>query len=532
MEKLNDIFSDLICGKHIVKAKKTEIEELCNILDKIKYYKLIEVLKDVIESTKYTKKLRDTIEKLKSGLQIDGIAEDTKCDLIEDAIKEIEDINLEKILDSECDRYNKFTESNPTEHIYYDKTNKIYIYDNNKKISKKNKSELMVKIKKKILEEKEKLFPKIIYQKNIEYKNKKIIIYLVDNIPYFDINHVFNLIDNKSKKDQYKKYTNKIKLYNIRDNDVGGFYIKEFIDKETFFNILLHTNSTFSDKFKKDVSKLLDKLTSDGTIVIKNDTLTISDNIILKKSNNEIIKDEYIYTQTYDNNELINFIKNEINRCKKMNWHKYCKKHILYFFVITIDDPDGKKRILCKIGYSSDLIERFKSLEYEYKCKFYLLGMKTIYREQDEKEFHKHLKIKFPELIVNLKINKHDKDETYIFDRLLYDTFLKYSDKVEFNSEEIKLEKEIDDMMNNYFKNMENQFEIELINKFKNIIKITNEYEKEAYITTNIKYYEYLLVKENNRHIESMKDKEIYLQKLDKEIELKKLEFDIIKFNK
>ncbi len=200
--------------------------------------------------------------------------------------------------------------------------------------------------------------------------------------------------------------------------------------------------------------------------------------------------------------------------------------HIMYFFVITLNDPQDKNRILCKIGYTSDLIERFKSLEYEYKCKFYLLGMKTIKKEQDEKKFHQQIKKKFPEFVVNLRINNHDKDETYVFDKSLYETFLKFPDMVDFNDDEIELEKEVDDMMNNYFNNMDNLFELELIQKITKIVKmneIVNTYQKEVAISMNKMHYDYLILKESNKHIEVMKDKEI---------ELKRLELEFMKCNK
>ena len=53
----------------------------------------------------------------------------------------------------------------------------------------------------------EKIFPNFVQQKKIEYKDKKIIIYLTENNKaYFDLNHVINLLDDKSKKDKYFEY--------------------------------------------------------------------------------------------------------------------------------------------------------------------------------------------------------------------------------------------------------------------------------------------------------------------------------------
>ena len=152
--------------------------------------------------------------------------------------------------------------------------------------------------------------------------------------------------------------------------------------------------------------------------------------------------------------------------------------------------------------------------------------MKTIEREQDEKKFHKQLKLKFPEFVVNMKINGHDKDETYVFDMALYEAFLLYADKVKFSEKDIKLEKDVNDMMNNYFGNMDTLFEIELVKKITKIVKmqdITNEFQKELAVSMTKFHYDYVTLKENNRHIESIKDKEI---------ELKRIELECIKAQK
>lgn len=71
--------------------------------------------------------------------------------LIEEVIKEIEDINLEKELDKECERYNNFTESNPAQNISYHNGRKNYVleYENEEKASKKL-SKLVLLLKEKI----------------------------------------------------------------------------------------------------------------------------------------------------------------------------------------------------------------------------------------------------------------------------------------------------------------------------------------------------------------------------------------------
>jgi hypothetical protein len=328
----------------------------------------------------------------------------------------------------------------------------------------------------------------------------------------------------------------------MRDNEYGGFYIKEYIDQETFFKMLLHTNSIFSNKFKDDVAKILDNLTNKGEIQIRNDNLVV--NIIPKQI--DYFKEEYIYTQTYDNINLVEFVKKEIKKCKSINWNKYIDRHILYFFVITLEDPNGLNRILCKIGYSCDLVDRFKSLHTEYKCKFYLLGIKLINSIKDEKKFHTELKTKYPEFIINHRISGHDKDETYVFDIELYKTVLDYKDRCEFNREDIKLEEENEKMMKEYFENLDKRFETELelilkLGKIVSISLVNNVYQKDAFIEIQHYHYKYMEQRDNNLHVEKMRDKDIELKKmeyehkenvLDKEIILKRMDLEMMKMKK
>lgn len=526
MQTIKNIISKLTYGKYIHKDDKTKIKELIDELDTIKYNKLIVELKTIMNKSKFTKPSLALINKLLEELQDDDMTINKANELIEDTIKEIEDNDLEFNLDMDCDRYNKFTESNPAEYIRYDKTNKKYILDYNSKINRFKDLKKLVNILKVYLrDEKEKNFPIFVLNKKIEYKNKKIIIYITNNNQIlFDINHVINLFDDlKSKKDKYKEYKSNIIAYDFRDNNYGGFYIKEFITKENFFKMLLHTNSLFSNKFKDDVSKLLDELTNKNMIMVKDKNLVFID----KPTN--LLVDKYVYTQTYSNTDLLDFIKSRIAESKKMNWNKYVNKHIMYFFVITLDDPDNLNRILCKIGYSCDLIDRFKSLENEYKCKFYLLNVKLIHSVHDEKNFHSLLKKKFPELVVNCKIGNHNKDETYVFDINLYKEFLYYVDKNEFTTNEITIENEANNIINNYFDNIEERFNFELISKIKyitNINDIVNDQQANAVITIHKYYYDLIL----NLKIKELEHKERIIEKeleyKTKELEYKTKELD------
>jgi hypothetical protein len=285
MESILGIIKKLSPGKYVPKTEKTELENLCKDLDQIKHKKLLEGLNDVINSTKYTKKLKETLDILTKDLQEEGITQEKVNNLIEEAIEEIKEINdenLEKTLDNLCDRYNKFTESNPAEYVSCgkDKSYRLILPDE-KEIKSKNLSKIIGKLKEKKGTEISENFLKLCTLKKIEYKSKKIIIYLSENNKaYFDLNHVINLLDDKSKKDKYQEYKNDIVLYDIRDNEYGGFYVKEFINQETFYKILLHSNSSFACKFKDEIAKILDQLTNQGQLTLHNDNL-----ILVEKKN-------------------------------------------------------------------------------------------------------------------------------------------------------------------------------------------------------------------------------------------------------
>jgi hypothetical protein len=275
-------------------------------------------------------------------------------------LEEIEDEKLEYELDLQCEKYNKYSTNNPAEYISYNNTKKRYILTLPKEKEKSSiKLENLINIlKENKFREFRKKFSELSEFKKIQYKNKKIIIYLTeDKKAYFDINHVVNLFDELSAKDKkYQEYKNEISLYKIVDNEFGGFYIKEFISKEIFFKMILHTNSIFSNEFKNEVSKILDKLTDDNIVVIEDNKLMINENIITK--NNNILK-----KKTSNNIMGINAL--DIYEVLNMN------KHIvscIYFFTLgtvknlrysmNIENKYDDDDIVGKFGFTKNLARR------------------------------------------------------------------------------------------------------------------------------------------------------------------------------
>lgn len=544
MNRLINLIKSLVPSRHINKTTKEELKEVIIGLDVNEHKETIQFIDEILKSQKYTKKLKNKFkEKIENN---EEITEEDINQVIIETIVEIDDENLEKELDEKCERYMKFTESNPAEHIKYDKTNKNYILVIGKtKNTSNNVKKLKDKLHKKYKDDFQDKFQEFVLTKNFSYKNKKIIVYITNNNKkYFDINHVLNLVCKNNKNDKYLEYKDKIKLFDFRDNKYDGFYIKEFIDQETFYNMMLHSNNVFAQQFKNELAPLLDKLTNVGSLIIKDGKLDLNIHKQTNESKITSIENRCIYNQTFDNVQLTEFIKQRIENIKITGWNKYIKRNIMYCFITNLKDPYNHNRILCKIGYTYNLINRIISLKKEYTCKFYLIGLKLIESENDEKEFHKLLKTKFPEFVIKYQINDKDKDEIYVFDLTLYKEFIEYKEKQSFDEQQIILDKESEDVFNDYYNNLIQVFELELVQKSTKIMKIeniNNQFQQQTVIHWINNYYEHLKIieqnnlikfqekhkydfdelKEKNRHIELIKDKDIKLKEL--EIEQMKL---------
>ena len=119
-------------------------------------------------------------------------------------------------------------------------------------------------------------------------------------------------------------------------------------------------------------------------------------------------------------------------------------------------------------------------------------------------------------------------------------------DRCEFNREDIELEEENEKMMTEYFADMDKRFEteLELIYQFGKIVSISlvnNVYQKDAFLGIQQYHYKYMEKRDENIHLEKMRDKDIELKKmeyehkeniLDKEIMLKKMDLEMMKMKK
>ena len=559
----------------IKKNKLTKDKIVLNLIDamlekKIVNGKLRTEIKDVIKKLKdddnnviKTNKKKVIKKKIEDSESIDSESIDFEndSDLTDiiisdkyvgyDRIVVVNDDLLENELDMACHRYNKFTKNNPAEGISYNTTKKHYTLRSPdiKETSSKDLEKLVVKLKNEGLHKYSDRFLKNVDNIKIMYKNKKIVVYIHKNELCYDLNHVINLFDELIyKNEKYDQYKSKIIYYQIKDNEYGGFYIKEFINEKTFYDIILHSNSVFSISFKNDLSDLLVDLRNKGLLTIENDTLKINDRKLDKKvKSKELTNIDHFdkpceYTQTYDNFVLTNLVHEHIEKFKKVNLNKYHKKALMYFCIMTIADPLELNRIICKVGYTCNIVKRMSSLKSEYKCKCYLLALKRIENENNEKEFHDLLKMKYSDLVVNTKIGNMDKTELYVFDKNLYEEFLSYEDKIKSSDVDIQLDKDAEMIIKEYF-NVSDDFDQYVTNYKYMLSKCDNNY---ALVDAKNNYFSQ---KMRFEHEERMKDKEICIErdkikyaydaekikyetkKMECDVELKKIELEILKLN-
>jgi hypothetical protein len=305
------------------------------------------------------------------------------------------------------------------------------------------------------------------------------------------------------------------------------------------FNIILSSNSEFSKQFKNEVSKMLCQLRQQDMIIIQNDSLilttkpTNTKTIYTKKNicDNEkqmdldLITHDYQYDQTYDNPVYSEYVKDLIKNGTTISIQKYMEQHVLYFFVITLKDFSTSNRICCKIGYSADIIKRMKSLRCEYNCGIYLIGIKYIKNEQDEKKFHESVKLTMPNLIYPMQIGNNTKDEVYIFDKQLFQAFNDFQETVP----NIINTSAVDIHMEQYIKEQYDYF-LAYLNAFSKynftemILRTQdfNQHQKEIIIHDNNSRIMCFENDKNRIHELRLKDHELKLK--DKEIKLKEME--------
>lgn len=173
------------------------------------------------------------------------------------------------------------------------------------------------------------------------------------------------------------------------------------------------------------MSEILDNLRQTGQLTLSQKTLSVNtEHSQLMETHINSMLESGKEIQSYDNPAYNEFVKNLIIEGSKISITPYMDNHVMYIFVTTLKDPSGKNRILCKVGYTYDIVTRLASLRSDYGCKFYQIAFKIVKSEQYEKDFHKMVKTLHRELHVPTKCKNKDKDEIYVFDKVLYNEFM------------------------------------------------------------------------------------------------------------
>ena len=108
-------------------------------------------------------------------------------------------------------------------------------------------------------------------------------------------------------------------------------------------------------------------------------------------TSNELIINDFknIFKKSLNDKQYMLKILDILNKYKINNFSDFINKHVMYMYIMTELYND---LAIIKIGYTFNIINRYKSLCNDYKCDFILIGIKYINSESDEIMFHNYMK--------------------------------------------------------------------------------------------------------------------------------------------
>jgi len=335
---------------------------------------------------------------------------------------------VEELLDGKIKKYS-FNENHPMDHVSYHKRDKIYQVSIDKKYNIERLEEACNLAKEFITEKSDADHRDFLGKKKFDYKGHYFVTYWIDNKLYFDIQHIISVLNlkNTHRNEKYNEFSDYIKFYSWHQNTFGGYILRELIDEEGMYQIILSSNSVLSKSFKKNVSKILVMLRQSGGLVIVDDELEFQP--ITEPHSNKLafhVKDiQYNHLFSYTNHVDVREIHSYIDYASHINIIKYVNTPVMYMFVVTLDIPTTY--ILVKIGYTENISARIKSLKSEFKSNFFLLNLKRVTSRSAEEQFHREIKSVYPEFVqkyvIKTKQKSTDKDEIYKFSNKLYSEF-------------------------------------------------------------------------------------------------------------
>ena len=183
---------------------------------------------------------------------------------------------VENKLDEKIPEYNGFDENHPMKGVTLENINRYKIQYGNIKSHAKNISNACNKIIEFSGYKNSKIFGKNIPKKYFIYSNHYFVSYWDQNEPYFDIQHIISVLNLKksSWNDKYKEFCNEIEYYLWHPNLFGGYILRELINEQTVYKLILSSNSTLSKSFKKDIAKILADLRKEDLLEITNEKIS------------------------------------------------------------------------------------------------------------------------------------------------------------------------------------------------------------------------------------------------------------------
>lgn len=98
------------------------------------------------------------------------------------------------------------------------------------------------------------------------YQKYYFVCYLCNNRPCFDIRHCIAMLNLKttSQNDKYNEHRKDIIYYKWHKNQYGGYILRELVDENTMYEIILSSNSDFTQLVKIDIPAILKQLCTAG----------------------------------------------------------------------------------------------------------------------------------------------------------------------------------------------------------------------------------------------------------------------------
>jgi prophage antirepressor-like protein len=369
IDTINDLPKTRYMKKPIANSIKSDLETIKNKIndtDKPQLNKMIELVSNNI----ITKKIKNEIIQIRAPIIniIKKYEEEYNDQPNEDNINtNLSPEEVEKLLDDKIPGYYGFNENNPMEGISYDKTNNIYkVQFSNFKINNKSLSTACEIAKEKIQDKNIEISNNFIY-KSFPYKGHQFICYWHNGEPYFDIQHIIQVLNLKttSWNAKYNEFSGNVSCYKWHQNEFGGYVLRELINDKTMYKIILSSNSVISVSFKNDVAEILANLRKKCLLEVTNEKISIKPKT--KNMNQEfadILHDQKkLHMFSYDSLMDVSQIKQMIYNGKIFPISKYANTHVLYAFIIPL--KTDHRYFVIKFGHTENIIKRFTSLKIE-----------------------------------------------------------------------------------------------------------------------------------------------------------------------